>query len=186
MNKSMIVGMGMFYLLYSGGQAFAHCDTLDGPVVADARIALSKKDVTPVLKWILPSDEKIVKAAFKKAVLRTEGAEADTFFATVVKFHRKSEGASFEGLKPAGGVLEPGVRESDQAIASGSGDALVTVLQSKVSQGVKHRLDRVLETKKHKDDSVDAGRAYVRAYVEFVHYAERLASETHTEMSHKE
>ncbi|MFA5700785.1 MAG: DUF6448 family protein, partial [Desulfuromonas sp.] len=34
------------------GQAAAHCDTLDGPVVADARTALAKGDVTPVLKWV--------------------------------------------------------------------------------------------------------------------------------------
>ena len=30
----------------------AHCDTLDGPVVTDAREALAKGDVAPVLKWI--------------------------------------------------------------------------------------------------------------------------------------
>lgn len=31
---------------------FAHCDTMDGPVIADARQALEKADVTPVLKWV--------------------------------------------------------------------------------------------------------------------------------------
>ena len=32
--------------------AFAHCDTLDGPVVKTARAALEKGDVTPILKWV--------------------------------------------------------------------------------------------------------------------------------------
>ncbi len=32
--------------------ALAHCDTLDGPVVKDARVALDAQDVTPVLKWV--------------------------------------------------------------------------------------------------------------------------------------
>jgi hypothetical protein len=32
--------------------AFAHCDTLDGPVVGDARLALEKGDVTGLLKWV--------------------------------------------------------------------------------------------------------------------------------------
>ena len=32
--------------------ASAHCDTMDGPVVAAARAALQAGDVTPVLKWI--------------------------------------------------------------------------------------------------------------------------------------
>jgi len=29
----------------------AHCDTLEGPVVKAAKVALEKGDVTPVLKW---------------------------------------------------------------------------------------------------------------------------------------
>ncbi|MGE5892693.1 MAG: DUF6448 family protein, partial [bacterium] len=34
------------------GRAHAHCDTLDGPVVSAAKIAIEKGDVTPVLKWV--------------------------------------------------------------------------------------------------------------------------------------
>lgn len=49
-------------------QAAAHCDTLDGPVIEDARKALSAGDVTPVLKWVREKDEKGVKAAFAKAL----------------------------------------------------------------------------------------------------------------------
>ena len=30
----------------------AHCDTLDGPVVTEAKVALEKGHVTPVLKWV--------------------------------------------------------------------------------------------------------------------------------------
>ncbi len=32
-------------------KSFAHCDTWDGPVVATARLALDKGDVTTLLKW---------------------------------------------------------------------------------------------------------------------------------------
>jgi hypothetical protein len=41
-------------------QAAAHCDTLDGPVVRDARKALAAKDVTPTLKWVRVEDEERV------------------------------------------------------------------------------------------------------------------------------
>lgn len=34
------------------GTAVAHCDTYSGPVVQDAKLALAKGDVTPVLKWV--------------------------------------------------------------------------------------------------------------------------------------
>jgi hypothetical protein len=46
----------VFTMLLGGflayGQAQAHCDSLDGPVVQDARIALEKGDPFPVLKWV--------------------------------------------------------------------------------------------------------------------------------------
>ncbi|MRR58475.1 MAG: hypothetical protein EG824_09730 [Deltaproteobacteria bacterium] len=50
------------------GLAAAHCDTLDGPVVQDARMALESKDVTPVLKWVEEKDEKVIRAAFAAAL----------------------------------------------------------------------------------------------------------------------
>ncbi len=40
------------------GSAAAHCDTLDGPVVMEAKAALDKGDITPVLKWVRKGDEK--------------------------------------------------------------------------------------------------------------------------------
>jgi len=48
--------------------AAAHCDTLDGPVIQDAKKAIKGNDITPVLKWVKPKDEKAVKTAFKKAL----------------------------------------------------------------------------------------------------------------------
>jgi len=36
---------------------YAHCDTLDGPVVQTARMALEKGDVTHLLKWVQVKDE---------------------------------------------------------------------------------------------------------------------------------
>ena len=47
----------------------AHCDTLDGPVVKDARAALEAKDVTPVLKWVKADKEPEILAAFGRALL---------------------------------------------------------------------------------------------------------------------
>jgi hypothetical protein len=34
------------------GNAYAHCDSLKGPVINDARIAIEKNDITPLLKWV--------------------------------------------------------------------------------------------------------------------------------------
>ena len=39
-------------------QAAAHCDSMDGPVVTTAKLALVAGDVTPVLKWVREADER--------------------------------------------------------------------------------------------------------------------------------
>lgn len=156
--------------------ASAHCDTLDGPVIQDARKAIEAKNITPVLKWVKPTDEKAVRAAFDKVLagkaMNPEAAE-HTFFATLVKNHRAGEGAPFTGLKPAGAV-EPAVAEADKALTSGSFDALVTLITNDVSAGIKKRFEHAAATYKHKDESVAQGREFVEAYVAFTHYVERL------------
>lgn len=168
--------------------AAAHCDTLDGPVVQDAHKALEVKDITPVLKWVKPNDEKTVKAAFQEA-LAAKGANAEAahnkFFATLVKIHRAGEGAPFTGLKPAGAV-EPAVAEADKALVGGSVDALVKLVTDDVAAGIKKRYERTATAYKHKDESVDQGREFVEAYVEFTHYVEKLHMDATGKGAHDE
>ncbi|MFH0795209.1 MAG: DUF6448 family protein, partial [bacterium] len=44
-------------LLFTPTNAKAHCDTLDGPVVAAARKALDSGDVNLILIWVQKQDE---------------------------------------------------------------------------------------------------------------------------------
>lgn len=156
--------------------AFAHCDTLDGPVVKDAKQALEKGDVTPVLKWVKKETESEIRAAFKKTLAERKSNQdaADMkFFATLVRVHRAGEGAPFTGLKPSGSV-EPIIAGADKALETGSIDELTQEMSNHLTNGVKERFERVFELKKHKDENVKAGREYVEAYVEYVHYVEGL------------
>jgi hypothetical protein len=62
-----------------GGTAIAraHCDTLSGPVVGDARVALAKGDVAPALKWVAVEHEPAIRQAFARTlVVRKQSAEA--------------------------------------------------------------------------------------------------------------
>jgi hypothetical protein len=156
--------------------AFAHCDTLDGPVIQDARKAIEIRDITPILKWVKPKDEKTVREAFQKMLAgRTKSPEAaeHKFFATLVKIHRAGEGAPFTGLKPANAV-EPAVAEADKSLASGSSDAVVKLVTEDIAAGIKKRYEHAATTYKHKDESVAQGREFVEAYITFTHYVERL------------
>jgi hypothetical protein len=166
-------------LLILPALVFAHCDTLDGPVVRDARTALEQGDVAGTLRWVRPSDEAEIRAAFTRArTVRALGGSARDladrwFFETVVRVHRTGEGAPYTGLKERG-TGEAGIALADQAIELGSVDALTAGLRQDVERGVRDRFARVLETRRRAGESVAAGRDWVEAYVEFVHYVDRL------------
>jgi hypothetical protein len=159
--------------------AFAHCDTLDGPVVQTARIALEKGDVTPLLKWVKAGDEHKIRVAFQKTLdVRAKGTGAKEladmyFFETLVRIHRAGEGAPYTGLKPAEAV-DPAVALADKALQNGSVGRLVDVLTKAMADGIRERFQYASERRMHAEDSVAAGREFVEAYVIFTHYVEGL------------
>ncbi len=175
--------------LLASRNAGAHCDTLGGPVVAAAKEALEKGDVTPVLKWVMKDKEDEIRAAFKKTLaVREKGPEAKEladlyFFETLVRIHRAGEGAPYTGLKPADAV-EPFIAASDKALESGSVDGLVNHLGHSVANGIRKRFEQAVEAKKHANDSVEDGRKFVEAYVEFTHYVERLNDDSAAPAGH--
>ena len=161
------------------GNASAHCDTLDGPVVATARTALDKGDVTPLLKWVRPEEEREIRDAFQKTLaVRTNGLEAKEladmyFFETLVRIHRAGEGAPYTGLKP-GEAIDPAVALADKALEKGDVDKLVNVLTGAMANGIRERFAKAYENQKHADDNIEAGREFVESYVIFTHYVEGL------------
>ena len=160
--------------------ALAHCDSMDGPVVADAQRALAAGDVTPALKWIPAADEAEIRSAFDMtlAVRResdTARAVADRyFFETLIRVHRAAEGEGFTGLKPAGSVA-PAIAAADQALQSGDVEPLAGELATAVRHGVESRFAEAYERRRTAEDSVEQGRDYVAAYVQFTHFAENAA-----------
>ena len=157
-KQLIIVLFGAMLLLTASiiipGKSFAHCDTLDGPVVATARIALEQGDVTPLLKWVSPNDEKEIIDAFKKTLaVRKQGDEAKEladmyFFETLVQIHRAGEGAPYTGLK-SGEAIDPAVALADKALESGNADKLVNALTGAMANGIRERFAKAYENQKH-------------------------------------
>lgn len=168
----------------SAGVALAwgigHCDGLDGPVVTLARKALETGNVNLVLPWVRAEDEGEIRHAFDHALaVRKLGPDAREladmhFFETLVRIHRAGEGAAFTGLKPAGRDLGPAIPAADQALEGGSIDAVVKLLADAVRAGVHQRYHAAVSRRKFDANDVGAGRAYVEAYVPYIHYVERL------------
>ncbi len=172
------IGIGLIFVAL-GDEVYAHCDTLDGPVVQTARIALESGDVTQLLKWVRVEDEEEIQRAFQKTIaVRSKGKEAKEladmyFFETLVRIHRAGEGVAYTGLKP-GEAVDPAVALADKALVSGSVDKLVDVLTMALANGIRERFQSANEAQKYADDSVLTGREFVEAYVYFTHYVEGL------------
>jgi hypothetical protein len=167
-------------LFFAPGYVLAHCDSLDGPVVKAAQQALETRNLSQVLIWVQADDEPEIRAAFEQTLavraLSPQGRElADRyFFETVVRVHRAGEGASYTGLKPAGRDLGPAIPAADKALDEGSLSPVITLLTKGVDDGVRRQFEEVITAKHFTPGDVVAGREYVRTYVEFIHYVERL------------
>lgn len=172
------VALGLSILLSCPTYSAAHCDTLDGPVVSEAKVALDTGNVTPVLKWVKKDDEQEIKTTFQKVLAARKASPqareiADRyFFETLVRIHRAGEGAPYTGLQA--GPPEPIIAEADKSLQTGSVDAIIKHMNAAVTAGIKKRFTETMERKKHAADSVDAGRNFVASYVDFTHYVERL------------
>ena len=160
--------------------ASAHCDGLDGPVVAAAQKALDTGDVNRVLVWVKPGDESVIRDAFGKArEVRTLSASAKdfadhSFYETLVRVHRAGEGAPYTGLKPAGLDLGPALPAVDKAVETGSLKPVVKLLAEQVHHGIEERYNRMMSLKNYSSDDVAAGQKYVQAYVEYIHAIEKI------------
>jgi len=177
--KTKLAGLAIVALLLTGANiARAHCDTLDGPVVAAARQALASNNVNLVLIWVQKADEAEIKKAFEKTiVVRKLNAEARDladmyFFETLVRVHRTGEGAPYTGLKPAGTDLGEAIPAADKAIEDGKLEPVAKLLTGAMHDGLHKKFEEVQARKNYSKDDVEAGRKYVAAYVEFVHYVE--------------
>ena len=171
-------------LIALGADVCAHCDGLDGPVVEAARKALETGEVNLVLIWVQKPDQTEIMRAFDHAqAVRKLSAEAREvadryFFETLVRIHRAGEGAPFTGLKPAGRDLGPAIPAADNALRDGNIDGVLKLLTDSLERGVREHFQRARDAKDFDRNDVDAGRNFVKAYVEYIHCVEALYQAT--------
>lgn len=173
-------------LLFPAAPAAAHCDSLTGPVVVDAKAAIARGDVAPILKWVSAPQEAEVREAFRRTLaIRKLGPDAQrladtSFFETLVRLHRETEGAPYTGLKKGGD--EPAfIGRLEAALSSGSVDEFARLVGEHAAAGVRGRFAKALEAKKTAESSPAAGRAYVAAYVDLMHYTKAVVEAVHAE-----
>jgi hypothetical protein len=162
------------------GYLWAHCDGLDGPVVKAAQKALATGNVNFALIWVQPGDEDELENTFRQTLaVRTLSPEAKDvadrhFYETLVRLHRSGEGAPYMGLQPSGRDLGPAIPAADMAIESGDLGPVQKLLTEEMRKGLNAHFTELRSKRSYDVDDVVKGRDYVKAYVEFIHYVERI------------
>lgn len=190
--KTQLFLIALIISAFFSENLYAHCDTIDGPVVADAKRALSRNNVNYVLKWVMPEYEDEVTEAFS-LVMRVRLLSEDSrnladryFFETLVRLHRTGEGMSYTGIKPPGTPVDEKVVAADRSIASGDISSLEELVPDEKRDELKERFEKVMALKDFDVNDVKAGRKYIEAYVQFFHFAEGEDDVTHASEGNSE
>ena len=175
---SMMLLFASFIFIFTK-TASAHCDSYDGPVIKDAEMALETNNVNLVLKWVTKEQEKEITTLFRKTFeLRNGDKEVyeiveKHFFETLVRLHRETEGAPYTGLKPAGTTKQI-IQMTDKALKENNVDDFLLKLNNHIDKVVREKYEKVSKLDKVKDNSVEAGREFVAAYVDYTHTVEAI------------
>ena len=165
-------------LLFSSVVTYAHCDTMEGPLITDAKKAISQNNVNIILKWVPAASEGDIKSAFsqtmKVRVLNDDAKDlADKyFFDTLVRIHRTGEGVAFTGVKPVGAPIDKKVKAADKSIEAGNLAPLKGLVPKDDMLELTERFEKVMLLKNFDVNNVEAGREYIEAYVQFFKFAE--------------
>jgi hypothetical protein len=165
-------------LIFSTKITFAHCDTMDGPLIADAKKAIGQNNVNFALKWVPAANEKEIKDAFD-LMMKVRGFSPEAkelsekyFFETLVRMHRAGEGVPFTGVKPSGTPIDDKVLAADKSIEAGSLSPLEGMVAKDEMPELTKRFEKAMSLKNFDVDNVEAGREYIEAYVQFFKFAE--------------
>jgi hypothetical protein len=173
----LAAGLLIGLLAPAASPADAHCDSVEGPVVAAAKRSLSSGDTRYVLAYVAPASESELTAAFREAtrVRRLSPAARDLadryFFETAVRLHRAGEGAAYTGLKDDV-ELGPALEAAEKAIATGRTGGAKAVLVQALADGLDHRWQAVQAARAAggKSPSVEALRAIADAELAYELY----------------
>ncbi len=175
----VMVALAASLFAFAASPAFGHCDSESGPIIPLIRQSLDNGNITPLLKWLPAENEAEIKDLFSRVrALRAQSNDAkeiadQLFIETFIRLHRAGEGEPFTGIKKTADV-PPIFAEVDRALKSGKVDSLSIKIAATVREKIVTLFNRALQLSKHQDESVDAGREYVEAYVAYVHFIEEL------------
>jgi len=174
-QRFLVAALATSALVFGAAGAWAHCDTVDGPVAKAVQKALDNGNVNPVLAYAPAAAEGEIRTSFD-AARKVRGLNNDaraladrSFMETVIRLHRAGEGAPYTGLKPAGEDFGPVIRAAEQAIDSGDLARLKAALVEEIEHALSERFAHLNELKKVSKEP--------RTAADVVHARERISAE---------
>jgi hypothetical protein len=155
-------------------------DTMDGPIVTAAELALEMENVNYVLPFVKKEFETELKEAFDNAVivreLSGEAAEvADQwFFETAVRLHMVGVGKPYTGIKHSGLNREHIILKAYSAIENQDKTALETLLLDSLREAIETRFEVTISKKDYDVNDIDAAREYMNFERDFVEFCNEL------------
>jgi hypothetical protein len=157
-----------------------HCDTMDGPVVKAAELALEMENINYILPYVGVDEEKELKDAFDKTVVVRElsGDAAEVadywFFETAVRLHLLGMGKSYTGIKHSGLNRRSVINKAEEAIETGDKSELEEFLMDFIGEAFESRFETAMSNRDYDLNDVEAARDYVNSVLEFVRFSHNL------------
>ncbi len=174
----LVCTLAIFFL--STLTTFAHCDSMEGPVIKAAHKTLETGNINYSLIWIPENDEAELIQIFEKVKVVRELSPlakelADNyFFETLVRIHRMGEGVGYTGIKSEGYKIEQGILDADIALENGSMEKIINQIPADKTDKISHLFTETISKKNFNLNDVSAGREYVESYVHFIHAVEEI------------
>lgn len=179
-SKTLFASIFTFLLVF--GLTFnsqAHCDRVNGPVAVAAKKALENGDLSYALIWVTAQQADELKSTFKQSLKVYNEGEASQelaeryFMENTVRLHRHAEGMPYTGLKPAQANSKD-IQVAEEALESGNVAEVTDLLAQEIQQKMAELFTNAIAANNEKGQSVEAGRAWVDAYVQYIVYVHSL------------
>ena len=156
------------------------CDTMDGPVVTAAELALEMENINYVIPYVKKKYERELRDAFDRAIIVRElsGEAAEVadywFFETAVRLHVLGDGKSYTGIRHSGLNRGPMITKTEEAIEIGDNTVLKEFLMNLIEESFENQFEEIMSKKEYDLNDVDAARDYITSMLEFIRFTHDL------------
>ena len=156
-----------------------YCESIDGPIVTAAELALEMENVYYVLPYIKEEYETELKEAFDKVVtvreLSGEAAEvADYwFFETAVRLYMLGVGKHYSGIKQSV-HRDHIILKAQNALENQDKRALENFLLDSVREAFETKYEIAISRKDYDLNDTGAAREYLNSMLDFVEFSREL------------